>query len=760
MFAFLRIGPCSHGPHSPCHPANRLVAASAIALFISQVALAQEASEANPNAAVPDASEVTVLPPVEVIVPKQPIARKNRKGSQSPTSAPIAMEPAVADATGPVGESSQVGKFTLGQLDLIGGSVVSNQAMWTFNKTSLDQAVTIVPGVSAQASGGPRNERNIFVRGFDRFAVPLSIDGVRVYLPADNRLDFGRFLTPDVAEIQIQKGYVSVLNGPGGMGGAINLVTRKPLKAFEAEARTGVVFDGDLSSRNSAMAYGMTGTRKEEYYAQISGTIVDQDKWTLSNDFSPTAFEDGGARDQSATRDWRINVKAGFTPNATDEYAITYTKQSGEKSAPLHVRGVQPVWAGGPPPRYWEWPYWDIENLAFMSKTQLGAASYVKTTAYYNTFNNLLSSFDNDLHQTKFAGYAFDSWYDDNAYGGSVEFGTELIPMNTLKAALHYRFDHHREQQFRQPDNLFAAYLEPWQHTEEKTWSFALENTFHATRHLDIVAGVSWDGNDLLKAEEVSTDKVFFNQPTGSTDAVNWQTAAIYSYSDRGKVHTSVSSRTRFPTIFERFSDRFGAALPNPALSPERATNYEIGIADVLWKQARVSSAVFYSDIEQMILSVPVGNLSQTQNVGSGKSYGFEASVDVDVTSTLRVGGNYTYLEREVNDPTRPELRPEGTPQHQAFLYLAWSPTDALTITPNVELASDRWSIVSQSGPTYNGYIKTGRYALLNFNAEYELSEYYTASIGARNLLDQNYELLEGYPEPGRTFFTNVRVIY
>ena len=37
----------------------------------------------------------------------------------------------------------------------------------------------------------------------------------------------------------MQKGYVSVLDGPGGMGGAINLVTRKPSEPFEAELRAG-----------------------------------------------------------------------------------------------------------------------------------------------------------------------------------------------------------------------------------------------------------------------------------------------------------------------------------------------------------------------------------------------------------------------------------------------------------------------------------------------------------------------------------------
>ena len=77
------------------------------------------------------------------------------------------------------------------------------------------------------------------MRGFGRWQVPLSIDGIRIYLPADNRLDFNRFLTQDLAEIEVQKGYVSVLDGPGGMGGAINLITRKPTEPFEAEFRAG-----------------------------------------------------------------------------------------------------------------------------------------------------------------------------------------------------------------------------------------------------------------------------------------------------------------------------------------------------------------------------------------------------------------------------------------------------------------------------------------------------------------------------------------
>ena len=107
--------------------------------------------------------------------------------------------------------------------------------------------------------------------------------------------------------------------------------------------------------------------------------------------------------------------------------------------------------------------------------------------------------------------------------------------------------------------------LEPLQETEEKTWSIALENTFHATKWLDIVGGVSKDHAKLEKAEDFnSTTKSIFEYPTGEGDAWNWQSAAIMRYSDDGKVYASVSDRSRFPTIFERFSTRFGTAVPEP----------------------------------------------------------------------------------------------------------------------------------------------------------------------------------------------------
>lgn len=177
--------------------------------------------------------------------------------------------------------------------------------------------------------------------------------------------------------------------------------------------------------------------------------------------------------------------------------------------------------------------------------------------------------------------------------------GTELIPMNTLKGAIHYRRDEHNEFDLNYDVNGDFDNRSITETQREETWSFALENTFHATRNIDIVAGVSYDRNEVLRAD--GSDGPL---PLTEADAWNGQGAVIYRYSDQGKTFASISSRTRFPTLFDRYSTRLGAREANPDLEPERATNYEIGWSDTLFRTMRLSSSLFYSDLDESILNV------------------------------------------------------------------------------------------------------------------------------------------------------------
>jgi iron complex outermembrane recepter protein len=687
-------------------------------------------------------------------------------------------------------ENAADDNFTLGEVSIIGERLgntsgddsVSSDEIWNFSVNTLTDAVKLVPGVTSSfISNGRRNEGDISVRGFDRWRVPLSIDGIRVYLPADNRIDFNRFLTPDLGEVQVRKGYVSVLDGPGALGGAVNLVTRKPTKEFEAEFQGGSSFDRSLD-RESWFGTAVVGTKQGKWYLQASATKLDRDHWTLPKDFTSVGpAEDGGERISSYSDDQRLNVKAGFTPNATDEYSLSFTKQSGEKGAPLGVDFLLPNGNVRTPQyqanNYWTWPYWDVQGVYWLSNTQFGESGYLKTRLYYNEYDNALYAWDDINYNSQSLNGRFRSFYADKGLGGSVEAGASLFADSTTRAAFHWRRDQHSEYNFNRPTSTTAASTEPRQRNEERTWSLALEHEWSVSQALNLVAGLSYDHNERARAEEYGTTipaqppgmtcvtapapPCVYGQPLGNDSAFNWQTALQWHYADNAQFSASVSSRSRFPNNFERYSTRFGTAIPNPGVGTERAINYEVNWKASPVEGASVSAAVFYADIQNMIQTVIVQaspQQTQTRNVGDGRNYGLELSADWRVLPELRVGANYSRLHRKVNDPVPANLKPTGVPDHLGFAYVAWEPVAALTVQPSIEFAGNRWTDLNGSATV--GYQRIGRYTLANMQVTWRPTDKVEAVLGARNLFDKEFQLASGFPEPGRSVFTKVRITF
>ncbi|MFA7596599.1 MAG: TonB-dependent receptor [Novosphingobium sp.] len=663
-------------------------------------------------------------------------------------------------ADGPEQDGTK-GTFTLGQIVVTGqrpegiavtGETMTAQAIEAFNRNHLDDAVNLMPGVSSSNSGGSRNERLIFVRGFDRLQVPVSIDGIRVYLPYDNRLDYGRFLTADVAEIQVAKGYASVLDGPGAMGGAINLVTRKPAREIEVEARGTLELDRDADYAGYN-AFALLGTRQDQWYAQASYARTFRDHWDLPGGFTPTAIEDGGEREFSRTRDWRVNAKLGFTPNATDEYSISYTRQEGSKNAPLHVTN--------PSPQAWNWPYWNIESIYFLSTTAITDDLRLKTRLYRNTFDNLLRGFDDHTQttQTLPAGRVFNSWYDDEAYGGSVQLDY-AAGGNRLSLAFHYRRDEHVEYSQVFP----TGFIEPPQKSAEDTYSIAIEDRLQLTPALSLTAGFSYDWRDLRQSDEFTLNGarnggMLFGYPLVDADSWNAQGRLEWTPAADTSAHFSLSSRTRFPSLFERFSSRFGGATSNPDLKAERATNLELGGSKRLGA-VRVEGNAFYSWLDDAIVSFPFifndTSVSQSRNVGKGEYYGVELAVSAQASDALSLGVNYTWTERDFTDPSVPAFEATGVPRHKAFAWLEWKPAGRLSILPSVEIASDRWT-VNTAGTRY---YRTGAYVQANLRLDYEAIDGVVLGAGVRNAFDDSYTLTDGFPEAGRSFFLSARARY
>lgn len=687
--------------------------------------------------------------------------------AQAPAPASSDAADGVANGAFRLGEIIVTGRPSEGVV--IGESSIGQEAMAVLNRVTLDDAANLIPGVVGGNSGGSRNERLLFVRGFDRFQVPLSIDGIRVYLPADNRLDYGRFLTPDIAEIQVAKGYASVLDGPGAMGGAVNLVTRKPSKAIEAEVRGTLNLDDGMDYAGYTL-FGLLGTKQDRWYAQASFARSFTDHWRLPDGFVVKApnNENGGDRDFSRSADWRVNAKAGFTPNATDEYSVSYTRQEGSKNAPLHVSDTSNAST-----RNWSWPYWNIESYYFLSTTALGKAT-LKTRAYYSNYDNLLSSWDNRNQTTQTLPRAFNSPYADTSYGGSAQLDVALVPADTLSIALHYRHDEHKETQTSQP-GLTTSQPEPLQVSAERNWTMAAENKLAFSPNLRLTLGLSYEWRDTDRAEEYgvppgspsNTPKRLFSFTLRDASGVNGQGRLDWTGENGTQAHVSLSSRVRFPTLFERFSSQFGTADPNPDLRPERATNAEIG-GSRQFGPLHVTAALFYSWLDDALVSVRTAtNLNRRTNIGSADYYGGELSVDAQVLPSLLLGGNYSHIHRSFDVGTAPvgglirQFQLTDVPENKGVIYANWTPLKDLSVSPSMEFAGKRVTVTpATASADVPVYYKTGDYVLANLTVDYTFAERFTVGAGVRNAFDALYQLTDGFPEPGRSVFLTLRARY
>ncbi|RXM47940.1 TonB-dependent siderophore receptor [Flavobacterium sp. YO12] len=610
---------------------------------------------------------------------------------------------------------------------------VTSKTMVSQNKMDVSRALNMLPGITLTASG-PRNESMVSVRGFDLRQVPVYMDGIPVYVPYDGYVDLARFTTFDLAAIDVSKGFSSVLYGPNSLGGAINLVSRKPSQKLEYDGSLGMINENGYKGNLNI------GSNIGKFYFQGGFSYLDRNSTRMSSNFVPTANENGGQRDNSYRTDQKISFKIGWTPTEKSEYAIGYINQQGEKGNPVYT-GSDPLNSLLLKPRYWQWPNWDKESFYFISNSNFDDKNSLKTRLYFDRFKNTLDSYDDATYTKQTKPYAFESIYNDYTYGGNLEYNTKFIPKNDLKIAFHFKEDVHRE------NNLG----EPVRHFIDNTVLVGIEDIYKVTPKFTVIPGVSYNIRKNTEAEDYnSTTKVISDYPSaGASDAFNAQIGFFYQLNEAQKLGATVSQKTRFATIKDRYSYRMGTAIPNPDLKPEKAVNYELNYTAGLFNKVTFQTALFYSKLSDAILNVSnvQPGKSQMQNFGEAEYLGVEAQINYEILSNLSLNVNYTYIER--NNITNPNIHFTDVPNTKVMGTLEYKPIKILRLIANSEFNSSRFST------SYGARVPD--YTLLNFYASGKIAKNFSIDAGINNIFDKNYCLVEGYPEEGRNFFVTLR---
>lgn len=193
---------------------------------------------------------------------------------------------------------------------------------------------------------------------------------------------------------------------------------------------------------------------------------------------------------------------------------------------------------------------------------------------------------------------------------------------------------------------------------------------------------------------------------------------------------TSVSKGFRSPTVMELY-----LYAPNAELKPERMMNYELSwIQSYLSNRLSTELTAFWVEGENMI-EVVGGIPPKRQNVGTFSNRGIEFAANFRVTKNINLRANYTLLDME--------KKIVAAPKHQFNINL------------NYQYKMVNLNVATQHVNTLYTALNPDiieSFTLLNARVSAKIIKQLDIFIAGQNLLNQIYQINNGYPMPGINF--------
>jgi len=606
------------------------------------------------------------------------------------------------------------------------------------NSHTVAEALAYTPGI--RVSTGRKSEPNIQIRGLDQSRVLIMIDGVPYYAANSGKLDLNQIPVDNIAKIEVTKGAASVLYGANALGGVVNIITKKAAGKPTFDL-LGEVGENDYF-RTSA-SHGLN-TGKVNYWLNYSH--AQSHGWNLSDNFTPTQFEDGGKRTNSDFATDSVWAKFGVEPTAHSDYSLNFYYISREKGAVPSTINNNVTSANasraffsqfGRIPRYEDW------GLDLSGQQQLIDIITIKAKAFYHNHADTYDSFTTKDYTVK----GSTSSYHDYTVGGSLITEIKPVKWNATRISFNYRGDSHKQQDdVGLPEGHFFSY----------TGSVGLENEITFNDHFSVVVGGSYDWFKIDEAFGTSSsNKTILEAKTkpDTRDSLNGMIGATYSFADSTKLFASIARKTRFPTLDDLYSSSRG----NAYLKPEKAMNSTVGVSRSFSPYFWGELAFFYNEISNFISRDIVPNRNQNQNLGRIELYGIEVNTQVYPAKDLTLKLGYTFNNASDQSDNRVTDRVVNIPEHKLDLGVSYTvPVTRTVLDLNGILMSEVFSQLPTPRTPTQETQRVGGYFTFNAKVSQKFLKNYEAYFAVNNIADRNYQSEYGFPAQGRSFMGGV----
>ena len=585
---------------------------------------------------------------------------------------------------------------------------------------TLDEALRLLPGISMKVGGQgvPRPD----LRGMKPRHVTLLIDGIPFNSAGDGQFDPRLITTENIAKIKISYGNDSVLYGPGGLGGVINVVTKKGTDktALEAGAKYA---DKDQTTLKASLS---GGSSKVNYF--ISANDYNSDGYKLSDDFVPTedrdgVLEDGGIRNNSDEKLRSFFGNLAITPNEKSEIGLTLNYIDGEYGIPPSTisRRIDSVF--GKNPKYERVDDRDGLSLSLSGKYNIDGPLSLRGWIYMNDLEELKNGYDGPTYSTQDGNSAYSTTEKTNIKGAN--FQTQYLTQEYGKVSLSLGTKKEGFESYGTEDPV---------DNDISTHTAALEYEVEPFENMGFVAGY---GYSWFKKEGNSDDS------TG-----NYLIGLNYNFSQDTRVKASVADKVRFPSVTQLYDENDGG---NPDLTYEKSMNYELGFEQNI---SRINTAFsitgFRRDVENYISKIDVNGDDVNMNHDEYLFQGIEITAANRSIENLYVGLGYTYMKTEDKSPGSLVDEIQYNPKHKLTLEAQYNFAYDISAYTSIEYVKTQYYYNSDN--TEKGGLPDFTIVNLRLDKKF-FSKAFKIYAGVNNLFDKNYFESFALPREGRSIY-------
>jgi len=648
-------------------------------------------------------------------------------------------------------EESTSDVFSLGEIEVSGsldtvestGVVreITREEMQKSSARTVDEAITLMSNVNVRTGG--EGVPRVDIRGFRTRHVLFLLDGIPINSALDQQFDPSIIPVENVSRIKVIAGANSVLYGQGGLGGVINIITKKGTKGFSS------MLGIESGDGTPYYARGSVSGGVGKFTYLVSGSAYQRDNFPLASDFTASAEEQSGYRTNSDNTRYNGYVSLGYSPTNDLTFGLTFNYAQGAYGKPSSAidNKFDPY---APPERYARIDAYHTWSLQLSTDWQVTKAFSVRGSWYYNFVSQHDNQYDDETYTT------FDDPFVPNSYklvNRAATSGVSLQPRydfgtkGSVTLGLTGQWDSwdaegmvkpggddHAQGGFGVGGGSPPYYLYPVSDNKSLSiYSAAIQYEVSPLEKLNLVAGYAYHWQ-LRDERNDSGYSIYLG--------------LAYDILKKTRINGAYQRNIRFPSI----SQLYKRDSNNYELVPEIAHHYQLGVEQKLSRKTVLGANGFLSYVKNFIALDQTMNPQHYKNFSEFRFYGFETSAETRLIDGLSLKADYTYLiSDDRSGGGKDEL--QYIPKDKLTFSARYDFDFGLTPYVSVVYVANSYVYTKTKAPVASK-AKMKDYTVVNAKLNQKLMKgKVTLYVGVDNLFNEDYEQSYGIPRPGRYIF-------